>query len=313
MPDEIWLHIGLPKSGTSSLQKHLLTHRESLAGQGVSYVTPKGKTSCNDLAVAMNKSREDLGKMAADLNAALETCPAPRAFLSSEMFYGMTPEALFSVLPALRGRPLKVLAYLRRQDRYIEAKYLQKAKNLRFLGSIDDFIERFAGSGSDYAAQLAPWLDLSGVTLVPRILERTRLVGGDVVSDVYDLLGLGEPEPEEAADNNVSPGIHRVQLLQAAAAAGLADPRRLQRALAAKFPQDPKDRGPILSQTERRAYLAAHEVGNALLCARYFPDQMQLFDTDDLDRDAPGPGIPAFTEAQLAEITRLLAAVKSLA
>jgi hypothetical protein len=70
MPDEIWLHIGLPKSGTSSLQKHLLTHREALAGQGVAYVTPKGKTSCNDLAVAMNKSRDDLGKMARELHRA---------------------------------------------------------------------------------------------------------------------------------------------------------------------------------------------------------------------------------------------------
>jgi hypothetical protein len=224
----------------------------------------------------------------------------------------MSPDALFKVLPVLKDKPLNVLAYLRRQDRYIEAKYLQKAKNLRFLGSIDDFIERFSGSGSDYAAQLAPWQDLPGVTLVPRILERPRLVGGDVVSDVYALLGLGTPQPEEAADNNVSPGIHRVQLLQAAAAAGVADPRRLQRALAAKFPQDPKDRGPILTQTERRSYLRAHEAGNATVCARYFPDQTQLFDTADLDGDASGPGISAFTEAQLAEITRLLVAVKSL-
>ncbi len=313
MPAEIWLHIGLPKSGTSTLQKHLLTHREALAAQGVTYVTPKGKTSCNDLAVAMNKSRDDLGKMAANLNTALETCETSRAFLSSEMFYGMTPEALFAVLPVLKVKSLKVLTYLRRQDKYIEAKYLQKAKNLRFLGSIDAFIERFSGSGSDYAAQLAPWQDLAGVTLVPRILERPRLTGGDVVSDVYALLGLDPPEPEESADNNVSPGIHRVQLLQAAAAAGLADPRRLQRNLAAKFPQDPKDRGPILSQTERRAYLAAHDKGNSTLCARFFPDQAQLFDTADLEHDTAGPGIPAFTEAQLTEVTRLLVALKSLA
>lgn len=312
MADEIWLHIGLPKSGTSTLQKHLLTHREALIADGVTYVSPKGKTSCNDLAVSINKSRDDLAKMAAGLNASLANCDTRIAILSSEMFYGMAPKVLFDLLPELRRKPLKVLAYLRRQDRYIEAKFLQKAKNLRFLGSIDAFIERFQGSGSDYANQLAPWEDLEGVTLVPRILERARLVGGDVVADVYALLGLDAPDAAEDADNNVSPGIHRVQLLQAAAVAGLADPRRLQRALAAKYPQDPKDRGPVLSQAERRAYLAQHEAGNETLLARYFPDQAQLFETQDLERDTVDPGIPPFTDAQLAEVTRLLAIVKSL-
>lgn len=313
MVAEVWLHIGTPKSGTSSLQKYLMAHKEALAKQGLAYLVPPGKASCNDLAIAINRARQELIGLAAGLNHQIEQRPERRALISSEMFYGIKPETLIGLIPALAGRPLKVLVYLRRQDRYIEAMFLQKSKNGRFLGSIADYIDKFDGSGSDYAAMLAPWQTAGAdVELIPRVLERACLTGGSVVSDAFEQMGLAPPEPSAPADVNLSPGLPRVQLLQAAAQAGIANPRRLQRSLAAMYPQKPEERSPILTQAESRAFLARFEAGNRALAERYFPDRDTLFATND-DQDGSAPSaIAPFTGSQLEEIKRLLEAIKSL-
>lgn len=313
MVETVWLHIGTAKSGTSSLQKYLNEQAKSLSAQGLAYLAPVGKSSANDLAIALNRGRNDVVAELSDaLNRAIETRPEPIAVISSEMFYGLSPDTILKCLPGLRNCRVNVLVYLRRQDRYIEAKFLQKAKNARFSGDIAQFIEKFDGSGSDYAAMLAPWQGRARMTLVPRVLERAGLVGGDVVTDALHQIGMPGLEIERRPDVNVSPGLHRVQLLQAAAAAGLVPPRRLQRLLAARFPQNPEDRGPILSQAGRIAFLSRFTEGNEALRARYYPDAPQLFDTSDLDNPVQQAGIPPFTDAQIAEITRLLQTIKAL-
>jgi hypothetical protein len=82
--------------------------------------------------------------------------------------------------------------------------------------------------------------------------------------------------------------------------------------LSAEYPQDPADRSPVMTQDQRRAYLDRYRDGNELLRARYFPGQDTLFDTSDLAADIQATGIPAFTDAQLQEITRLLTVIKKL-
>lgn len=314
MVEEVWLHIGTPKSGTSSLQKYLAKNSETLAKQGLAYLCATNRASANDLAMAWNNDRlDDMADLSAPINHAIETRSERCALISSEMFYGLPPEGIFRMFPALESRSLKVLVYLRRQDRYIEAKYLQKSKNARFKGTIGDYINKFDGSGSDFAAELGPWQDCDGdVTLVPRILERTRLQGGDVVSDALSQIGLPAPEKTAETDVNVSPGFHRVQLLQAASRAGLVPPRRLQRLMAMHYPQNPSDRAPIMSRAEKQEFLGHYAEGNEALRARYFPDWAALFATDDLDRPDENTGIPPFTSEQLMEITSMLKVMKQM-
>lgn len=302
MSDAIWLHIGTPKSGTSSLQSYFSQLNEG-------YVSLPGKSNCNDLAIAVNKKRPIAKNLADKLNQEISLTDGP-VVLSSEMFYGWAPDRLYSLLPVLLTRPLNILVYLRRQDRYIEAMYLQKSKNGRFRGSIFDYISKFKGSGSDYAAQLDPWMKDDHARLVPRIMERDQLVGGDVVTDACSVIGLATPT-HDVLDVNVSPGYHRVQLLQAAAEVGLVDPRRLQRRLAAEFPQKADERGSILSLAERRDFLDQYTQGNEKLRAIFFPEQRSLFNECDLNV-VQAAGIPAFTDAQLLEITRFLTVIKKL-
>ncbi|MEL7115136.1 MAG: hypothetical protein AAGP08_06010 [Pseudomonadota bacterium] len=312
MVQEVWLHIGSAKSGTSSLQKHMEAHRDALSAQGLAYIAVPKRATINELVFAYNKRKhEELKEIAGNLNSAIANRPERIGMLSSEMLFGFKPEVIYELLPALRDRPLNVLVYLRRQDRYIEAVYLQKSKNFRFLGSIDDYIAHFKGSGSNYAEVLAGWAGTSA-RIVPRVMERQRLVGGSVVTDALAQMGLPTEGVEEDADNNISPGYHRVQLLQAAAMAGLSNPRKLQRRLAADYPQDPADRTPVLSQARRRAWLDRFAACNEELRQTYFPDQETLFDESDLERPDGTNGIPPFTEAQLREIMRLFATLKKV-
>ncbi|KMW57543.1 hypothetical protein AIOL_002508 [Candidatus Rhodobacter oscarellae] len=310
MVDAVWLHIGTPKSGTSSLQNHMLKNRAHLAAQGLAYLSPNGKGSSNDLAIAINKARPEIKTLAEELNRQIEEAPQRVGLISSEMFYGIKPETLTGLMPALAERPLTVLVYLRRQDRFIEAMYLQKSKNGRFRGSIAEYIAKFQGSGSDYAAMLADWA-AHEAPLVPRVLEPARLAGGTVVTDALLQMGIDEPG-EMQRDLNLSPGYHRVQLLQAAASVEVADPRRLQRRLAARYPQSPEERSPVLTPQERIEYVAKYADGNAALAQQFFSGQEDLFDRSDLESPADETGIPAYTDAQLREISRLLEIIKEL-
>jgi len=248
--------------------------------------------------------------MAASLNDQIETRPEENAMLSSEMLFGFSPDVIYDLLPSLKTRQVNVLVYLRRQDRYIEAVYLQKAKNARFFGNLSDYIHKFQGSGSDYMQSLSGWM-ASNATLVPRVMERPKLIGQSVVTDALAQIGLPWEDVVEEPDNNVSPGIHRVQLLQAVALSKFADPRKLQRRLASLFPQQPQERGQVMTQLERRKFLDMFADSNEMLRAKYFSKEHSLFDEQDLEKPRESTGIAPFTDAQLVEIVRVLEVVKS--
>lgn len=308
----VWLHIGVPKSGTSALQRYLGDHSAEVAAQGLTYLAPKRKKSGNDLAVAINRRRDTLGDLSADLCHQIETCTTDQAILSSEMFYGIAPDVILNALPALQGRDVRVLVYLRRQDRYLESKFIQKSKNGRFRGDIWKYLRKFDGSGADFAAELAPW-EAANVTVVPRICEPARLSGGSTVSDMLALAGLPAPDAKAvaAAHENASPSAVRLELMQVLAEVSGFDTKRIQRRLASDHPPAAGSKARIFGREDRLKFLSGFAAGNELLRARYFPSQSDLFDTRDLD-DAPAAPDVGFTDDQRREIALMLSTMAAL-
>lgn len=311
MVDEVWLHIGTPKSGSSSLQKFLMAAGGQGTGAGVSYITPDGRDTANEFAIAFNRDRiRDLARIAAGLNARIAQDAARVGVISSEMLYGLAPDVLFRHMPNLRNRPLHVVVYLRRQDAYIEAAFIQKSKNGRFYGTLQQYIEKFDASGADYAAMLAPWEGVAdGVTLHPRVYDKPMMDAGGIVADFCGLVGLPLSGTTEA-DINVSPGLNRVQLFQMIARHKLADPRKFQRHFAQHYPQRREDKQPIMTDEERRLFLDRFTAGNERLRARYFPDRDCLFEMP--TGGTPSSGADAFSPAQLRELEQMFAALAAL-
>lgn len=304
MTREIWLHIGTPKSGTSALQAYAAGQTSHLAAHGVGYIAAPGRTNLNALAIAHRKGRlEARTGLIEALDHDIRSNPAPRLFLSSEMLYGLGPDQLRTLLPGIAGADLKILVYLRRQDRFIEAAFLQKSKNGRFTGDIARFIAKYEASGADYAAILSQFEGQPGITLVPRLYEADSLPGGDIVHDAMHCLGVPLAPDHAPAARNVTPDLARIQLLQLARGRGL-DARRLQRHFARRLPAPRNGPVEVFSPEARRAFLARFEAGNEALRAHYFPQRDRLFDMDDLAELHPAR--PAYSEDQLAEIGALL-------
>lgn len=312
----LWLHIGTPKSGTTALQRYVMGEaRAGLAEAGLTYITPKNFGAANKLAIALNKGRADeIAAFQADLAAQCLACTTPQALISSEMFYGIRPARIFQHFPQWREIEVKVLVYLRRQDLYLESGYLQKVKNGRFFGSINDYLTRFSGSGANYWETLQPWMAQDGlnIELVPRICERPRLVGGDVISDMAALMGLPEPAPEALArQQNVSPGITRLQLLSLASSIEGFHPRRIQRRLNHDFPDQQDAKAVMFTPKERQSLMQSFAAGNEALRQRFFPNAPTLFDMASVAAP-PEPDDPPFTQAQLKEIKALLSTLQAL-
>lgn len=302
MIQNIWLHIGTAKSGTTALQHFCADNRAQLEAAGLGYVTIDGHSSVNKLAIAINKGREaQLAQFQDQISRHIRNSRARTVLISSEMLFGMAPENILKALPVLQDYPLNLLVYLRRQDRYIESKYLQKLKNGRFRGTIWDYIDKFDGSGSDYYAELRPWFNLD-CDVHPRICERSALIGGSTVTDAMAVMGfdeLAQAVPETRVEN-VSPSLGRIQLLQALSDAGHPKTRRIQRAL----PPDPNGKARFLTQAQRRTYVAQYQRSNEAIRQSFFPAMPQLFATDDLEGPDAAPP-EGYTPEQIAEITEL--------
>lgn len=301
----LWLHIGAPKSATTTLQRFLTNNRDRLSAKGLTYISPQGRTSSNPVAVAINRTRTaEIAALSADLGRQINSAGGD-CIISSEMFFGIPPGALKQVLTDMAPETTQVIVYLRRQDIYLEAKYMQKVKNGRFAGSIHDYIKKFDGSGADYMSVLSPWMD-EGYTVRARILEDSKLVGGSVISDLMAVCGLDQL-PDEAVDQeaaNRSPSLERLQLLQVLKTLGVKKINRIQRSL----PQSSGPKARFFTAEERTQILEQYAACNAALHKQFFAHLDDVFEASDLD-EPNAPENQAFSQAQLAEIETVLRAV----
>lgn len=167
---ELILHIGVPKTGTTSLQGFFELNRDALRKQGVDYVeftrqqselVQISRNGCflNRYCRALT-SHEELSDQVSDfeenykrLAEALEG--DQRVLLSDENFYGFsswpykgdyTPEMYWQeldrVVSKMGASRILVVIYLRRQDELAVSQWKERVKNGYFIGSIQEFLMR---------------------------------------------------------------------------------------------------------------------------------------------------------------------------
>jgi hypothetical protein len=304
MPDrQCILHIGVAKTGSSSLQGWFSGNRAAFAAKGVHYVKSLGER--NHLRILLlaggriprpvRRSNSTRGPVEAEFTEELRGLPPDihTVVISSEGLGTIKSKeevaALRSFLEPHFAR-FRVIAYLRRQDEQrvslLSTKYKTGVAVNRPLGrSIED--QTFWKRAFDYDRMLDIWAEMFGEAAVtPRIFQREDLAGGDVRSDFAGLLGIeGVPltaTKGEKSNPSILPEAQEfLRLLNEAKKADETEfekgrYRRLLRALEERF----QGSGALPDRATAMALMKKSRASNERVRQRWFPERATLFKED---------------------------------
>jgi hypothetical protein len=325
MKRHLILHIGLSKTGSSSIQRVLAEQRQAMQALGVYYPRSPGWANHALLpALLVNDPRMLWGfhpdrwegmtpaarmeRFRVEWSEEMGALPewAERCVISAEQIGGLLRDddevQRLADLLARYFATVKVVVYLRRQDQHIASAYSQWLRSgiLQDPGMPSGGPERF--TEYDYGPMLDRYARAFGDSaMCPRIFSRKTLVGGDVVEDFFEVAGFKLPIPPEAPNKaaNLSINLDGQALLLAAGrwlapkigGENLGDRpewRRIAESVSERFPGS----GWRPTQKEARDFMTRFEATNEHARRRFFPDQPSLFSTDFSDL----PELPVQTD-----------------
>lgn len=220
------IHIGMPRTGSTSLQEVLAALRPQLREAGLLYpeLAPPGSPPQADVnhqplgeALDGRRPRPERAASLDRLDRALAATEADTVILSYEDFsvqrtaFGV-PETLRAAF-ARRGFALEVLMMVKPPFAFLNSAYAHRAQLVREAGSFRDYLRRHARSARlDYRALVAPWAEAADgrVTAVPLADLRSDapLVARAVEAlGLHERLGalLGEPVRHYATNRSSGP------------------------------------------------------------------------------------------------------------
>ena len=194
---KIFLHLGYPKTGTSSIQVFHRENAEALARLGF-YVPAVGRgrhgahhTLTRTLAGQPLPPHAALSD--ADIIRELAEAPADCALISSEMLTGVlaNPAPAERLLGCLRatGAEIILVMYVRNQTQMLNSNYSQQVKSFRGRGEFGAHVARVLATDASYG--YSKWIDIArggGVELRARpFSEAVRREG--VIEDYLKTVG----------------------------------------------------------------------------------------------------------------------------
>ncbi len=223
---KLYLHIGIPKTGSTSIQHFLQKNTHPLSRQGVAIFPPVGSAmSPGTIAAAVGNPHvlslyadaphfpdtpPDPAHLAVELKKLLGGRPEKATVLSWEAipYFFMEREDMSRLAEFLHSvfDEVEVVVYLRRQDAFHTSFYAQNLYNGRVFTDPDrpfsfEDVDQVFSMGIpgtllywfDYARLLDHWSEGFGKeNITVRPFERGQLVDGDVVADFLSQLGCSK-------------------------------------------------------------------------------------------------------------------------
>ena len=300
------IHIGLPKTGSTALQEFLGAHRPEIAARGCCFPRSPGHSHQRLLsAFASSKAQVPEGALwrglepqarldlfRAEFEQELQGLPdsIDRVILSDENLTLATRKVeeiqeLHRLVEPFADS-FRIVIYLRRQDQFLASLYSQSLRN----GGIRT-PEDFTASGAklklyNYWALHRMWMKVFGRdAMVPRIYEAVGKSRFDTVEDFKSLSDVALADIEDTAPRVVNPSISaagqrallRIGAQQQARSATERPKGRYWNEVTTIVTETSAGKGWQPSTEAAEAFMAAHEVGNEKLRARYFPERTSLF------------------------------------
>ena len=210
----IYIHIGTPKTGTTSIQEYLALNDQALYEEG--FLVPKtsrrhkgNHTLFTNYCINRSQitaisirngiyTKKELAKFRRDfytnLRKEISTFPGHSVVISNEQCYGrLTEPAEIQKLKALFdgiAESIQIIVYLREQTDMLCSFYSSQVKNAK-THTIETLEQFRASELFDYYKKLTPWEEVFGLKNVSlRIFDKEKLAGGDAISDFCTLLGM---------------------------------------------------------------------------------------------------------------------------
>lgn len=278
------LHIGSQKTGTTSIQVFLKNNPSLLDDNKINFIR-SGRTNIahNSMLQYIRAGKgQQIGR---NIVGEMLRQPDHTHVLSSEMFFrGGIADFFEQHFPENIRANTRVLVYLRRQDKYIEAMYKQKLKNGRFLGSPEAY--RRKKGQVNYLSVLERYGNVFGVENIDvRPFERTHFPNGDIIRDVAALLGITNLEDHAIETGTANATLSR----EVSALLGLmsqstdVNTREIIRDLIQHRPAGAIRSQDCFDTKTCRQIMETCRDQNEALRQKFRPDLAQLFDESDLD------------------------------
>lgn len=278
------LHIGMHKTGSTSLQRFFVRNRPLLRLLGIHYPEARDASGRrlpkhNDFFHAISHEKDKggphpaLGPSAAMVGKLASRVEAGSGVtvISAEGLSGEDP-AFAKAFSALRGRfDTRVVVFLRRQDDWAQSFYKQMVQS-REVREARPFSEFLAGKSTrdhlDYLQLLDWWADALGEQSVRVEIYKPCTHVLPVFLRAADLPAKLGWLPFSRATENRSPASGYIERLRAANEAKKEKPL-----------PDPADGNvPFFTEDARRAFLATYHAANETIRKRFRPDLPGLFD-----------------------------------
>lgn len=210
----IYIHIGTPKTGTTSIQEYLTRNADRLYQDG--YLVPKTSrrhSSNHTLLTNYCINKENITAISVrngiytrkklknfrkafyqELRNEILEFPGDSVFISNEQCYGR----LFEMEEAGRLKALfegvseriVIVVYLREQSDMYSSFYSSQIKNGKTfpIATLEEFQKDVL---FDYSEKLKIWEEVFGLDNISlRIFDKTKLIGGDIIVDFCTATGM---------------------------------------------------------------------------------------------------------------------------
>lgn len=219
----IYVHIGMFKSGSTTVQSFMAEAAELLSARNVLYPeVGRGKGVAHH---ALAKALDDFSAPNAqaawrEAREFFKVHADSTIVLSSEAFESVNPEKLREALGNTRT---KIICYIRENTKRLPSAYTQNTKYGLNLANFDQYFDGIQVTTSPkwgYSKLLLPWAVAFGPESVRvRSLDPSVLHDSDLIQDFLSTIGLREFDSlqlsEAAGRLNVSPGWKTIETLRA--------------------------------------------------------------------------------------------------